>query len=106
MAPRRTARGPPVLARSGDLSTLLATLLRRPPSWDELLRGLLARLATHRSVAVRAAVVSRDDIPLEVLEDMTDDMDAPVSFAARDRIARFAADQIEDSGTDQMGSTR
>ncbi|MEV0868279.1 hypothetical protein AB0I24_10090 [Brachybacterium paraconglomeratum] len=55
---------------------------------------------------MRSAVVSRDDIPLEVLEDMTDDMDAPVSFAARDRIARFTADQIEDSGTDQMGSTR
>ena len=64
------------------------------------------RLATHRSVAVRSAVVSREDIPLEVLQDMTDDMDAPVSFAARDRIARFTADQIEDSGTDQMGSTR
>lgn len=64
------------------------------------------RLSTHRLVDVRTAVVSREDIPLEVLEEMTEDMDAPVAYAARDRIARYATDQYEDNGTDQMGSTR
>ncbi|MCG7308286.1 MULTISPECIES: hypothetical protein [Brachybacterium] len=54
------------------------------------------RLATHRSVDVRSAVVSRDDIPLEVLQDMTEDMDAPVAYAARERVARYAEDRASD----------
>lgn len=50
-------------------------------------------LAAHRAVKVRFALLSRDDIPVEYLEYMTNDLDAQIAGFAEDRLASFAEDE-------------
>ena len=48
-------------------------------------------LAAHPAGRVRAAVAARKDVPLDVLEDLAEDMHAPVAYDARGRLDKLTA---------------
>lgn len=61
-------------------------------------------LAAHPADRVRAGVASRRGVPLDVLEDLADDLSAPVAFAARDHLERITDRENRRHAKDRSGS--
>lgn len=61
-------------------------------------------LAAHPADRVRTGITARWDVPWDVLEDLTDDLSAPVAFAARDHLERIPDRENRRHANDRSGS--
>lgn len=61
-------------------------------------------LAAHPSGRVRTGLASRRDVSPDVLEDLVNDMPAPVTFSARDHLDQITARENRRDANDRSGS--
>lgn len=93
--PQRSRDDHPFAHDPGDCRICWAPCFKHARPGTAFCQSCWGLLSNHPSAAVRNEVVSRPDIPRTVLEDMAEDSDARVMFAAEERIRQLNSDQTE-----------